>query len=65
MEQNWDSRSETEKKEEWYNEKPKFDNARKLKNIYFIDPEDGEYEDTIGISSGGGNALPKENVDEG
>ena len=28
-------------KQEWANEKPKFDNARKLRGIYFGDPEDG------------------------
>ena len=33
--------------QEWAIEKPKLDNARKLRGIYFIDPEDGEYKDTI------------------
>ena len=28
-------------KQEWANEKPKLDNARRLRGIYFIDPEDG------------------------
>ena len=27
--------------------KPKLDDARKLRDIYFIDPENGEYDDTI------------------
>ena len=29
-------------KQEWSNEKPKLDNARRLRGIYFIDPEDKE-----------------------
>ena len=29
-------------KQEWANEKPKFDNARRLRCICYIDPEDGE-----------------------
>ena len=33
-------------KQGWANEKPKLDNARKLRGIYFI-PEDGEYKETI------------------
>ena len=28
-------------------EKPKLDNARRLRGIYFIDPEDGAYKDII------------------
>ena len=28
-------------------EKPKLDNARKLRGIYFIDPEDKEFKETI------------------
>ena len=34
-------------KQEWANEKPKLDNARRLRGICFIDPEDGEYKETI------------------
>ena len=34
-------------KQEWANEKPKLDNAWRLRGIYFIDPEDGEYKDTV------------------
>ena len=39
----------TDKREEkeWVNEKPKLDNARRLRCISFIDPEDGEYKETI------------------
>ena len=33
-------------KQEWANEKPELDNARNLRGIYFIDPEDGEYKET-------------------
>ena len=34
-------------KQEWVNEQPKLDNARKLRVIYFIDPEDEEYKETF------------------
>ena len=49
------------------NEKPKLDNARKLRGVYFIHPEDGEYKEApktqgkVGSSNGGGNALQKRN----
>ena len=31
----------------WSHEKPKLDNARRLRGIYFIDPEDKEFKETI------------------
>ena len=31
----------------WSIEKPKLDNARRLREIYFIDPEDKEFKETI------------------
>ena len=34
-------------KQEWAIERPKLDNARILRGIYFIDPEDGEYKETV------------------
>ena len=34
-------------KHKWSNEKPKLDNARRLRGIYFIDPEDKELKETI------------------
>ena len=34
-------------KQKWAIEKPKFDNARRLRGIYFIDPEDKELKETI------------------
>ena len=34
-------------KQKWSNEKLHLDNARKLRGIYFIDPEDKEYKETI------------------
>ena len=34
-------------KQKWSHEKPKLDNARKLRGIYFIDPEDKEFKETI------------------
>ena len=46
----WIRRSKaTEKieKQEWTSEESKLDNARGLRGIYFIDPEDGENKDTI------------------
>ena len=36
-----------EKSKNGQTRKPKFDNARRLRGIYFIDAEDGEYEETI------------------
>ena len=34
-------------KQKWSNEKLHLENARKLRGIYFIDPEDKEFEETI------------------
>ena len=34
-------------KHKWSNEKPKLDNARRLRENYFIDPEDKEFKETI------------------
>ena len=39
--------AQNREKQDWANEKPKLDNARKLRGIYFIDPEDDEYKETI------------------
>ena len=33
-------------KQKWSNEKPKLDNARRLRRVYFIDPEDKEFKET-------------------
>ena len=33
--------------QKWSKEKPKVDNARRLRGIYFIDPEDKEFKETI------------------
>ena len=64
---NWIDMSKAVKKkekQEWAMEKPKVDNARKLRGICFIDPEDEEYKETIkkrkeeiGSSYGSGYAL--------
>ena len=35
------------KRQKWSHEKPQLDNARKLRGIYFIDPEDKEFKETI------------------
>ena len=37
--------SSEKEKQEWAIGKPKVDNARKLRGIYFIDPKDGEYKE--------------------
>ena len=34
-------------RQKWSHEKPKLDNARRLRGIYFIDPEDKEFKETI------------------
>ena len=34
-------------RQKWSNETPKLDNARRLRGIYFIDPEDKEFKETI------------------
>ena len=34
-------------KQKWSHEQPQLDNARKLRGIYFIDPEDKEFKETI------------------
>ena len=34
-------------KQKWAIEKPKLDNAWKLRGIYFIDPADAEFKETI------------------
>ena len=34
-------------KHKWVNEKPKLDNARRLRGICVIDPEDKEFKETI------------------
>ena len=60
--------AQKKEKEEWTMEKLKVDNARRLRGIYFIDPEDGEREKKpsktrgqVGDSYGGGNALQNGN----
>ena len=34
-------------RQKWSHEKPKLDNARRLRGIYFIDPKDKEFKETI------------------
>ena len=46
MDQHWRSRSKERQKQEWANEKPKLDNARRLRGFFF-DLEDGEDKVTI------------------
>ena len=38
--------SKRKEKQQWAIEKPKLDNARRLRGIYFIDPKDEEFKDT-------------------
>ena len=39
--------SKRNEKQKWAVEKPKLDNARRLRGIYFIDPDDGELKDIM------------------
>ena len=39
--------AQNREKLEWKNEKPKLDNARRLRRIYFIDPDDEEDRETL------------------
>ena len=39
--------AELKEKHKWSDEKPKLDNARRLRGNYFIDPEDKEFKETI------------------
>ena len=34
-------------RQKWSHEKPKLDNARRLRGIYFIDPKDKEFKETM------------------
>ena len=46
----WKDMSEATKRKEkqkWAIEKPKLDDARRLRGIYFIDPTDAEFKETI------------------
>ena len=46
----WKRMSDASKRKEnqkWTIEKPKLDNARNLRGIYFIDPEDEEFKDIM------------------
>ena len=58
--------AQNREKQEWKNEKPKLDNARRLRGIYFIDPDDEEYknpfkkcEEKVGNACGRGHAVQK------
>ena len=39
--------AQLKERQKWSHEKPKLDNARKLRGICFIDPEDKEFKETI------------------
>ena len=40
-------KTKLKEKQKWSNEKLHLENARKLRGIYFIDPEDKEFKETI------------------
>ena len=44
---NMSNAAQRREKQEWAIEKPKLDNARKLRVIYFIDPKDEEFKETM------------------
>ena len=39
--------AQLKEKQKWSDEQPKLDNARRLRGIYFVDPEDKEFKETI------------------
>ena len=39
--------AQNREKQEWKHEKPKLDIARRLRGIYFIDPDDQDYRETL------------------
>ena len=41
----WQRNAKLREKQKWAIEKPKLDNARRLRGIYFIDPEDTEFKE--------------------
>ena len=43
----WWRNAKVKERQQWSHEKPQLDNARKLRGIYFIDPEDKEFKETI------------------
>ena len=47
LERNWEENAKLKEMQKWSREKPQLDNARKLRGIYFIDPEDTEFKETI------------------
>ena len=58
--------AQNREKTEWKNEMPKLDNARRVRGIYFVDPDDEEYKEhlknarrKIGQACGRGHAVQK------
>ena len=39
--------AQRKEKQKWAIEKPKLDNARRMRGIYFIDPADAQFKETI------------------
>ena len=44
---NWERNAKLKERQKWSHEKPQLDNARKLRGIYFIDPQDKEFKEPI------------------
>ena len=62
-------RAELKEKHKWLNEKLHLENARKLRGIYFIDPEDKEFKETINnarkkLETSVAPAMPCKNVED-
>ena len=47
--------AQLKERQKWSHEKPKLDNARKLRGTFFIDPEDMEFKEII---KNNGNSTP-------
>ena len=45
--ENNEKNAKLKEKQKWSDEEPELDNARRLRGIYFIDPEDKEFKETI------------------
>ena len=43
----WERNAKLKERQKWSHEKPQLDNARKLRGIYFTDPEGKEFKETI------------------
>ena len=46
----------------WAIEQPKLDNARRQRDIYFVDPEDGDYKETLKTQGKDGDTYESGNI---